>query len=187
MIESGAERVLDLGCGEGKLIRHLMKQKQFSEIVGIDVSYSELLKAKERLKFEEMAPKQKERVKLIQGSLTYKDNRLEGYDAAAVVEVIEHLDLNRLDAFEKVIFQCAKPKTVILTTPNKEYNVVWETLDSEEMRHDDHRFEWTRKEFEDWSSRIGLEYNYRVELLPVGDEVESVGAPSQMAIFTYGN
>ncbi|EMJ90579.1 3' terminal RNA ribose 2'-O-methyltransferase Hen1 [Leptospira alstonii serovar Pingchang str. 80-412] len=187
LIESGAERVLDLGCGEGKLIRHLMKQKQFSEIVGIDVSYSELLKAKERLKFEEMAPKQKERVKLIQGSLTYKDNRLEGYDAAAVVEVIEHLDLNRLDAFEKVIFQCAKPKTVILTTPNKEYNVVWETLDSEEMRHDDHRFEWTRKEFEDWSSRIGLEYNYRVELLPVGDEVESVGAPSQMAIFTYGN
>ncbi|AVQ11487.1 Uncharacterized protein XB16_1155 [Leptospira santarosai] len=186
LIESGAERILDLGCGEGKLIRHLIKQKQFSEIVGIDVSYSELLKAKERLKFNEMPSKQKERIKLFQGSLTYKDNRLEGYDAAAVVEVIEHLDLNRLEAFEKVLFQCAKPKTVVLTTPNKEYNVVWENL-KEKMRHDDHRFEWTRSEFRDWSSRIGLKYNYKVELLPVGEEVESFGAPSQMAIFTYGN
>ena len=94
--ESGAERVLDLGCGEGKLIRQLIKQKQFSEIVGMDVSYNELIKAKERLHFEEMSPKQKERINLFQGSLTYKDQRLEGFDAAAVVEVNEHLDLNRL-------------------------------------------------------------------------------------------
>ncbi|EMO88029.1 3' terminal RNA ribose 2'-O-methyltransferase Hen1 [Leptospira noguchii str. 1993005606] len=186
LIESGAERILDLGCGEGKLIKHLIKQKQFSEIVGIDVSYSELLKAKERLKFDEMPPKQKERIKLFQGSLTYKDNRLEGYDAAAVVEVIEHLDLNRLEAFEKVLFQFAKPRTVVLTTPNKEYNVVWENV-KEKMRHDDHRFEWTRDEFKDWSSMIGSKYNYKVELLPVGEEAESFGAPSQMVIFTYGN
>ncbi len=185
--ESGAERVLDLGCGEGKLIRQLIKQKQFSEIVGMDVSYNELIKAKERLHFEEMSPKQKERINLFQGSLTYKDQRLEGFDAAAVVEVIEHLDLNRLKAFERVLFEFAKPKTVVLTTPNQEFNVMWDKLDAEEMRHDDHRFEWTRKEFLEWSNKIGETYNYKVELFPIGDEVENIGAPSQMAIFTYGN
>jgi 3' terminal RNA ribose 2'-O-methyltransferase Hen1 len=183
LAESGAERVLDLGCGEGKLIRQLMKNKQFSEIVGMDVSYSELLKAKERLHFEEMSPKQKERIMLFQGSLMYKDKRFEGFDAAAVVEVIEHLDTNRLKAFERVLFECAKPKTVILTTPNQEYNVMWTTLDAEDMRHDDHRFEWTRKEFEDWSNQICEKYNYTAAFFPIGDEVENIGAPSQMAIF----
>jgi len=185
--QSGAQRILDLGCGEGKLIRQLLKQKQFSEIVGMDVSYSELIKAKERLHFDEMSPKQKERINLFQGSLAYIDQRLSGFDAAAVVEVIEHLDLNRLKAFERVLFEFAKPKTVVLTTPNKEFNMMWDNFDVEEMRHDDHRFEWTRKEFSEWTNRIGKTYNYKVELLPIGDEVENIGTPSQMVIFTYGN
>ncbi len=183
LTESGAERVLDLGCGEGKLIRLLIKQKQFSEIVGMDVSYNELIKAKERLHFNEMAPTQQERLQFFQGSLTYKDKRLEWFDAAAVVEVIEHMDLNRLKAFERVLFEFAKPKTVVLTTPNQEFNVMWETLDAEDMRHDDHRFEWTRQQFEEWSNTIGEKYNYQVEIFPIGDEVGNIGAPSQMAIF----
>lgn len=187
IIESGAERVLDLGCGDGKLLRQLIKHKQFTKIVGMDVSYNELIKAKERLYYDEMSPMQKERIELIQGSLTYKDSRLEEFDAAAVVEVIEHLDVNRLSVFERVLFEFAKPTTIVLTTPNKEYNVMWNTLNTEEMRHSDHRFEWTRKEFEEWAIRIGESYNYKVEFLSVGDEVENVGAPSQMAIFTYGN
>jgi len=187
LIESGAERVLDLGCGEGKLIRQLIKHKQFTEIVGMDISYNELLKAKERLHFDEMSPKQKERIKLFQGSLAYKDSRLEGYDAAAIVEVIEHMDLTRLNAFERVVFEFAKPKTIILTTPNQEYNVTWESLDGEEMRHDDHRFEWNRQEFASWAKSIAEKYNYDLEIQPVGDEIENIGAPSQMAIFTYGN
>jgi 3' terminal RNA ribose 2'-O-methyltransferase Hen1 len=187
LVESGAERVLDLGCGEGKLIRQLIKHKQFTEIVGMDVTYNELLKAKERLHFDEMSSKQKERIKLFQGSLTYRDKRLEGFDAAAVVEVIEHLDLNRLKAFNRVLFEFAKPKTIVLTTPNKEYNVLWESLDAESMRHEDHRFEWTRKEFAEWANRIAEKYNYKVEILPIGDEDENVGTPSQMAIFRYGN
>ncbi len=187
IIESGAERVLDLGCGDGKLLRQLIKHKQFTKIVGMDVSYNELIKAKERLYYDEMSPMQKERIELIQGSLTYKDSRLEEFDAAAVVEVIEHLDVNRLSVFERVLFEFAKPTTIVLTTPNKEYNVMWNTLNTEDMRHSDHRFEWTRKEFEEWAIRIGESYNYKVEFLSVGDEVENVGAPSQMAIFTYGN
>lgn len=183
LVESGAERVLDLGCGEGKLIRQIIKHKQFSEIAGMDVSYNELIKAKGRLHYEEMSPKQKERITLFQGSLTYKDQRLEGFDAAAVVEVIEHLDLNRLKAFERVLFEFAKPRTIILTTPNQEFNVMWDKLDSEDMRHDDHRFEWTRKEFSNWANRIAATYNYQVETFPIGDEVENIGAPSQMAVF----
>jgi len=185
--QSGAVNVLDLGCGEGKLIRQLIKQKQFTQIVGMDVSYNQLIKAKERLHFDEMSPKQKERINFFQGSITYKDKRLEGFDAAAVVEVIEHLDLNRLKAFERVLFEFAKPKTIVLTTPNKEFNIMWEKLDVDEMRHDDHRFEWTRKEFAEWANKIGQMYHYQVELLPIGEEVENAGAPSQMAIFTYGN
>jgi 3' terminal RNA ribose 2'-O-methyltransferase Hen1 len=187
LLESGAERILDLGCGEGKLIRELIKHKQFTKIVGMDVSYNSLIKAKERLHMEEMSPKQKERIQLFQGSLTYKDQRLAGFDAAAVVEVIEHLDLPRLQAFERVLFEFAKPKTVVLTTPNQEYNVMWDNLATEEMRHDDHRFEWTRKELLDWANRIGETYQYKVEVYPLGVEVDTIGAPSQMAIFTYGN
>jgi len=185
--ESGAQSVLDLGCGEGKLIRLLLKQKQFNKISGMDVSYHELTKCKDRLHWEEMAPKQKERIHLFQGALTYRDERLEGFDAAAIVEVIEHLDENRLKSFERVVFECAKPKTVVLTTPNSEYNVLFDNMEADTMRHTDHRFEWTRKEFETWANQVANINNYKVQFLPIGEEDEQVGAPSQMAIFEYGN
>ena len=186
IIESGAKTILDLGCGEGKLIRKLIKQKQFNKISGMDVSYQELLKAKERLHFEEMSPNLKEKIDLFQGSLTYQDPRLEGFEAAAIVEVIEHLEPNRLNAFERVLFEFAKPEIIFLTTPNKEYNIMWASMDQEAMRHDDHRFEWTRQEFKDWADKISATYNYAVEIIPVGEEEENIGAPSQMAIFKYG-
>lgn len=185
--KSGAESVIDLGCGEGKLIRMLLKEKQFKRITGTDVSYNELTKAKDRLHWDEMAPRQKERISLFQGALTYKDKRLEGYDAAAIVEVIEHLDENRLKSFERVVFEFAKPKTVVLTTPNGEYNILYENMEENAMRHTDHRFEWTRKQFEKWANKIAKNNNYKVEFLPIGEEDKKVGAPSQMAIFTYGN
>jgi hypothetical protein len=103
------------------------------------------------------------------------------------VEVIEHLDLGRLKAFERVIFEFAKPKMIVLTTPNQEYNVMWEKLDAEDMRHHDHRFEWTRAEFAQWAERVAQAHGYQFEILPIGDEAENVGAPSQMAIFRHGN
>lgn len=184
---SGAKRVLDLGCGEGKLIRLLLKEQQFEKITGMDVSYLELVKCKERLHWDEMAPRQKERIDLFQGALTYQDKRLAGFDAAAIVEVIEHLDENRLKSFERVIFEFAKPKTVILTTPNSEYNVLFENMAADTMRHSDHRFEWTRKEFETWAKQVADTHHYQVRFLPIGAEDEKVGAPSQMAIFKYGN
>ena len=161
----------------------LLKENQFKKIFGVDVSYRTLEKAKQRISYEELAPSQKERVTIFQGSLTYRDIRLEGFDAAAIVEVIEHLDLNRLKAFERVVFEFARPKTVLITTPNREYNELYETMEAGQMRHTDHRFEWTRKEFETWANRVAEKNNYEVNFKPIGDEEEKVGAPSQMAIF----
>jgi len=180
---SGAKRVVDLGCGEGKLLRELLADQQFTEILGMDVSVRSLEIAHRRLKLERLPERQRERIKLIHGALTYRDERLANFDAAAIVEVIEHLDPPRLKAFERVVFEQAKPRTVVLTTPNQEYNVMWESLPAGEVRHSDHRFEWTRAEFKSWGNGIAERFGYSVRYLPVGPEDAEVGAPSQMAVF----
>jgi 3' terminal RNA ribose 2'-O-methyltransferase Hen1 len=180
---SGARRVIDLGCGEGKLLTELLTAKQFEEIVGMDVSLRSLEIAQRRLKLDRLPPTQANRVKLIHGSLMYRDKRLEGFDAAAVVEVIEHLDAPRLSAFERVLFEFARPRTVALTTPNREYNVKWETLPAGQFRHPDHRFEWTRQEFRAWAMGVAERFGYAVRFLGVGPEDEQAGPPTQMAVF----
>jgi 3' terminal RNA ribose 2'-O-methyltransferase Hen1 len=180
---SGAKRVLDLGCGEGKLLQSLLKDRQFDHLVGLDVSYRSLEVAARRLRLDEMPAKQRERISLIHGSLIYRDKRLSEFDAAAVIEVIEHMDLARLAAFERVLFEFAKPQTIVLTTPNAEYNVKWESLPAGKMRHRDHRFEWSRAEFEAWAKGIAERFGHSVRFLPVGPEDAEVGAPTQMAVF----
>jgi 3' terminal RNA ribose 2'-O-methyltransferase Hen1 len=182
---SGAKRVLDLGCGEGKLIRELLKDKAFEQIVGLDVSIRSLEAGQRRLKLERLPANQSNRIKLIHGSLLYRDKRLEGFDAAAVIEVIEHLDPPRLSAFERVLFEFARPRTVVLTTPNREYNVTWETLPAGQFRHPDHRFEWTRQEFQEWASNIAGRFGYTVRFVPVGPEHQTLGPPTQMGVFQH--
>jgi 3' terminal RNA ribose 2'-O-methyltransferase Hen1 len=180
---SGARCVLDLGCGEGRLIRALLQDPAFEEIVGVDVSYRALEMAKERLRLDRLPSRQADRVSLLHGALTYRDRRLEGYDAAAVVEVIEHLDGPRLSAFERALFQFARPRTVILTTPNREYNVRWPSLPAGKFRHRDHRFEWTRAELRSWAEAVAARFACTVRFLPVGPEDPEVGPPTQMAVF----
>jgi 3' terminal RNA ribose 2'-O-methyltransferase Hen1 len=182
--EAGAARVLDLGCGDGRLLQAMLRDGSFERIVGVDVSYAVLERAARRLRLQEMSPKQRERVELIQGSLTYKDRRLRGYEAAAVVEVIEHLDPSRLDAFERALFGVARASTIVITTPNVEYNVRFEGLPAGSLRHRDHRFEWTRAEFETWARGAAERSGYTVRLHPVGPEDPGVGSPTQMAVFT---
>ncbi len=181
---SGAARVLDLGCGEGKLLRMLVADVQFKEIVGMDVSYRALEIARDRLRPERLPPARREAIRILHGSLAYRDTRLSGFDAAAVVEVIEHLDPVRLAAFERVVFGEARPAHVIVTTPNKEYNVKWETLPAGDFRHRDHRFEWTRAEFQSWAEGICLRFGYSVRFVSVGAEDVALGAPTQMGVFS---
>lgn len=180
---AGAGRVLDLGCGQGQLVQELLKDTRFTEIVGVDVSMRALTIASRRLKLERMGERRAERVKLMQGSLAYTDNRLKGYDAAVLSEVIEHVDLPRLPALEYAVFGSARPRTVLVTTPNVEYNVRWETLPAGHTRHGDHRFEWTREEFRTWARTVAERHGYDVEFAPVGPEDPEVGPPTQMATF----
>jgi 3' terminal RNA ribose 2'-O-methyltransferase Hen1 len=179
---SGARRVLDLGCGAGALLERLIRDG-YDEVVGVDVSIRALEAAKRRLKIERMPDAQRERITLLQSPLTYRDQRLAGYDAAALVEVIEHLDPPRLAAAEHNVFGSARPQTVVVTTPNREYNVRWESLPAGDFRHPDHRFEWTRAEFAAWAAAVAGRHGYRVRLLPVGPEDPEVGPPTQMGVF----
>ncbi|MFL5250426.1 MAG: 3' terminal RNA ribose 2'-O-methyltransferase Hen1 [Myxococcales bacterium] len=185
--DCGASRVLDLGCGEGKLVKALLAEKQFGEIVGMDVSLRSLEIAEERLGLGvsgRLPEKQRERVRLLHGSLLYRDHRLAGFDAAAVVEVIEHLDGPRLAAFERALFEFARPGTAVITTPNVEYNVKFAGLPEGKLRHKDHRFEWTRAQFESWANGIATRFGYGVRFAPVGPADDRLGAPTQMAVFS---
>jgi 3' terminal RNA ribose 2'-O-methyltransferase Hen1 len=179
---SGAKRVLDLGCGAGSLLQRLLRDG-YEEVVGADVSVRALEAAARRLKLDRMPEHQRDRIKLLQSPLTYRDKRLVGYDAAALVEVIEHLDPPRLAAAEQNVFASARPQTVVVTTPNAEYNVRWETLPAGKFRHPDHRFEWTREEFRAWAGGVAARHGYAVRFLPVGPDDPEVGPPTQMGVF----
>ena len=179
---SGAQSVIDLGCGTGSLLRRLLKEKMFTRLAGVDVSVAVLERARRRLRYEEMSEAQRARLSFFQGALTYKDDRFAGFDAATVIEVVEHLDKSRLAAFERVLFGEAAPRTVVLTTPNIEYNENYEGL-GERLRHGDHRFEWTREEFRAWGDQVAARYGYEVEYGDIGEIDEELGTPTQMGVF----
>ncbi len=181
--EAGARRILDLGCGEGRLIGMLLADPAIPQIRGMDVSMRSLDLAKRRLRLDRMPEKKRQRVELFQSSLTYRDNRLKDCDAACAVEVIEHIDPGRMNAFERTLFEFAEAPLVIVTTPNREYNVRFEGLPAGKLRHRDHRFEWTRREFHGWSRRVAEQYGYEVRFLPIGPEDTEVGSPTQMGVF----
>jgi 3' terminal RNA ribose 2'-O-methyltransferase Hen1 len=181
---AGARRVLDLGCGDGALLRELLADPMFTEIVGVDVSARALEVAARRLNLDRLPDRQRERIVLRQSALTYVDDALRGYDAAALVEVVEHVDPPRLPALERAVFASTRPQTVVVTTPNIEHNVRFPGMAAGALRHPDHRFEWTRAEFQDWTRGVGQRQGYAVRYLPVGQDDPEVGPPTQMAVFT---
>lgn len=183
---SGARRVVDLGCGEGRLLRELLANRQFEEVVGVDTALRSLERASQRLKLDRMPERQAARLKLLHGALTYRDRRLEGYDAATLVEVIEHVDLDRHPALERVLFECMAPPMVIVTTPNREYNALFENMPEGALRHGDHRFEWTRAEFDAWARGVAERFGYALRIEGIGEVHAELGAPTQMAILERG-
>ncbi len=180
---TGTKTVVDLGCGEGKLLRALLDDRSFERIVGMDVSWRTLEIAAKRLHIDQLPSAQKARIELVHGSLMYKDKRLAGFEAATVAEVIEHLDPPRLAAFERVVFEYAQPKTVLITTPNAEYNPLFASLPNGRFRHKDHRFEWTRSEFQRWAANNAERFGYRVRFAPIGQSDPIAGPPTQMGVF----
>jgi len=181
---AGAQRVGDVGCGEGALTAALLADPAFTQIIATDVSSRALAVAERRLRLDRMPDRQRERLQLLLSSLTYRDDRLAGLDALVLMEVIEHVDPPRLAALERTTFTDAAPRLVVVTTPNVEHNVRFEFLEAGAMRHRDHRFEWTRAEFAAWALRVAEQHGYSVRFLPVGDDDPEVGPPTQMAVFT---
>jgi 3' terminal RNA ribose 2'-O-methyltransferase Hen1 len=181
---SGAKSVVDLGCGSGKLLGLMMKDRQFERILGVDASSRDLEIAVDRLHLNELGDAQRQRISLIHGALTYRDRRLTGFDAAAVVEVIEHIDPPRLGAFADAVFGVARPRRIVLTTPNAEYNARYEALGSDDLRHADHRFEWSRAEFRAWAEKTAKQYGYDLRIEEIGEADPALGAPTQMGVFT---
>jgi 3' terminal RNA ribose 2'-O-methyltransferase Hen1 len=181
--EADPRSVIDLGCGEGRLLGRLLKETSVGRIVGVDVSFRSLTIAARRLHLDTLTPRQRDRIELRQGGLTYLDPRFGGFDVACLIEVIEHVEPWRLDALERVVFAEARPNRVIVTTPNVEFNVRFEGMEPGRLRHPDHRFEWTRAEFAAWAEAVAARHGYTVAFSPIGDVDDEVGPPTQMAVF----
>lgn len=183
LADTGARTVADVGCGEGALLRHLVADRTFTTVIGTDVAPRELERAERRLHLDEASDEQRARVRLLQSSVTYSDDRIAGLDAIVLMEVVEHVDPERLPALETSVFAAARPTAVVVTTPNAEHNVRFERLAAGRFRHADHRFEWTRDEFRAWATAVGDRHGYTTEFRPVGDDDPEVGPPTQLALF----
>lgn len=179
--QCGAKRVIDLGCGEGNLLRSLIQDPSFTQITGVDISHQALEIAKRQLK-SDLPAHQQNRLQFIQNSLVHSDQRFQGYDAAALVEVIEHIELDDITALEQTVFGFAQPETVVVTTPNIEYNTLY-PIPPGQLRDPDHRFEWTRQEFQAWAEQTAYKYGYTVTFQGIGDEFYDLGMPTQMGVF----
>lgn len=183
VLSSGANSVIDMGCGEGNLTKMLIREKQITKVSAFDVSFNVLERAKKALKFDNLHETLQDKLTLFQSSLTYRDKRFEGFECACAIEVIEHMYESRLTAFERVLFEFSRPKTVIVTTPNVEYNVNYENMKENNLRHSDHRFEWTKSQFIEWANEICEKYGYSVTLKNIGDLDDSSNSPTQMGVF----
>lgn len=182
----GASRVADVGCGEGALLRNLLADPSFSRIIGTDVAATALARAEVLLNLNELSLGQRDRVRLLHSSVTYIDDRLQGLDAVVLMEVIEHIEPDRLPSVVENVFGQAQPRAVVVTTPNVDYNPLYPGLAAGGARHSDHRFEWTRQEFQEWANGVCEAHGYEVEFRGVGAPDPVAGTHTQLALFRKG-
>lgn len=177
---SGATSVMDLGCGSGTLLVGLLAEPTYLRILGMDSSG---IAVQEIRRQPQVAPAETEgRLELVVGSYRSYDKRLDGFDAATLVETIEHLDPGHLSQAEQTVFARYRPATVVVTTPNVEFNPLY-GLEPGQLRDPDHRFEWTRTKFRQWAHGVGNRHGYRSRFGAIGELHPDLGAPTQMAVF----
>lgn len=181
LLQCGARSVLDLGCGPGELLLRLAREPQFERIVGLDISPDALQEARRLL--QALPRAEAKRVELIEASFATPDPRFAGFDAAAMVETLEHIDAHRLSSVELAVFGSYRPATVVVTTPNSEYNPIHGTP-AGSFRHPDHRFEWTRAKFRAWARGVAGRNGYRAAFGDIGEPDADVGSSTQMAVLT---
>lgn len=174
--------VLDLGCGQGDLMVRIAALTQFSRIVGIDIAAPALQTARRMLGLDPFAPPG--RIQVMHASFTDADPSLMGFDAAVLLETIEHVEPGRLSRVERAVFGCYRPRTVLITTPNREYNAVYGMVPGQ-FRHPGHCFEWDRPKFRRWACGVAARNGYAVAFRDIGDIHPTRGAPTQMATFTH--
>lgn len=176
----GAESVLDLGCGSGILLKYLASEGQIKKIVGIDTCTASLAQARELLSAELAEPNK--RVQIAHGSFLKFDETLASFDAAVMLETIEHILPQDLSRLESVLFLSYRPKLVVITTPNCEYNKVY-GMNSDQLRRSDHCFEWSREKFKLWSDGVGKRAGYSAKVKGIGSPHTNYGPPTQLAEF----
>jgi SAM-dependent methyltransferase len=174
--------VIDFGCGVGWLLAELAADERFERLTGVDFDLDSLAAARRRIG-RASGPGWDKKVEVREGLVTHRDPVFLGHDAAAAIEVIEHLEPPQLDAFVGVLFEFVRPARAVLTTPNAEYNVVWFRRRPHGHRHPDHRFEWSRTEFIKWAKGVATAHGYEVRVEPVGTIHPAWGPPTQLAVF----
>jgi 3' terminal RNA ribose 2'-O-methyltransferase Hen1 len=180
----GITEVVDMGAGEGRLLELLVQNKNLKTILACEPTEMGLLKMRRNFEIWERKGRVKVNPEIIQSSLFYVDERLVGKECLALCEVIEHIDIDRIDDVMSIVLSKYAPKTFLMSTPNIEYNVVYEL---EGFRHSDHRFEMTRTEFETFCQKHASSHGYEVSFTGIGDTHETLGQPTQLAIFTASN
>ncbi len=180
LLASGATSVLDLGCGPGELLLRLREHPQFVRLLGIDMDGRILADARAALGLNWLQPDARLAVRL--GSFEEVDAELTGFDAAVMLETIEHIAPGHLPRVERAVFAGMHPRLLLVTTPNQEYNLLHGMV-AGHKRHPGHYFEWTRVQFQHWAGGVAQRHGYRVSFSDLGPADPVRGSSTQMAKF----
>jgi small RNA 2'-O-methyltransferase len=176
----GARSVLDLGCGDGDMLVRLAVDPRIEQIVGVDICGDSLGRLRNRL--STLDRNATTDVDLVQASIVETGARFGGFDCAILIETIEHIDPDRLTMLERAVFAGMRPATIVITTPNAEFNSLL-GVPADRFRHPDHRFEWDRTRFRRWATGVAARNRYDTTLRDLAGWHPKLGGASQMAVF----